>query len=157
MKKNILNAAAILLILAGMISCGEKDGTTDIPLDYVNCPCEHETEFIEKRTYENILMFDAAKTSIDEIHEIALGQGIGLYVFVDFETQVALLRIVVHNLRYTYDICNFPFNRISQTISKNGLSISVAGNAHETCELSGGVIQYEYYNIILTSLKIQQS
>jgi hypothetical protein len=111
---------------------------------------------IANELYETEL-FDAAKTSIDEIHEIALGQGIGLYVFVDFETQVALLRIVVHNFRYTYDICNFPFNRISQTISKNGLSISVAGNAYETCELSGGVIQYEYYNIILTSLKIQQS
>jgi predicted small lipoprotein YifL len=49
MKKIFLQMTAILLILAGFVSCGKKENLMDIPLDYVNCPCDHETEFIEKK------------------------------------------------------------------------------------------------------------
>jgi hypothetical protein len=102
-------------------------------------------------------MFDIAKTSFDEIHKkITLHEhDSGIYVSVNFETQTAFVRMFYNNLTWTYHIYNFPFNRILQTISENGLNISVAGDVYETCEIHG-VFDHEQYNMVLTSLKIQQ-
>jgi hypothetical protein len=159
MKKIILQTVAILLILAGMtVSCGkDKDNITNISLYYVNCPCEQETEFIEKKTYENILMFDIAKTSFDEIRKITLDeQSFGMHVIIDFETKTAGLNIFRGTFYSGITICNFPVNRIPYTISENGMYISITGDIYETCVPKSFIPEHSYFNLVLTSLKIQQ-
>jgi hypothetical protein len=160
MKHVTFETVAILLIMTMWISsCGKKNNEhmIDISLDYANCPCEHETKFLEKRTYENILMFNIAKTSLDEIRKIAIdGQRFGIYVIADFETKTAGLNIYAGTFYTGMTICNFPANKISQAIPENGLLIYMAGDIYETCEPQGFIPEHSYFNIVLTSLKIQQ-
>ena len=74
MKKiiNTLNLAAMMLLLAGvMISCGKEEEMIDIQLEYVKCPCDHDTMTV---TYnlerKNILMIDISNITENEEDKI---------------------------------------------------------------------------------------
>ncbi|MDR2292396.1 MAG: hypothetical protein LBE11_02860 [Prevotellaceae bacterium] len=162
MKRIIVKTAAIMLILAGVIACGKEkekeEKFIEIPLDYGLCLCEN-TLFLGERVYENILMFDQANTIFDEMKN-RVPEKEGIKMFVSATVSVPLvpgisatseLYVFTETSDTTYNICNFPTGKITQTIPENGLSIYIAGDVYETCTPHPDRFYYR-----LTSLKIQQ-
>lgn len=141
--------AALLSVLAGsLVFCGEEEEP-----DSTCPPCEHKRKFLEKKTYENILMYDISKSDMTEIKKDERDEYI--YVYVDFETETASLNRLNGNFWTCYYICNLPFDRIPEIIPQDGLSIDIAGDVYETCEPQGFIPEHSFFNIVLTSLKIQ--
>ena len=74
MKTTILKISVFLLLFSLMgTGCEKEDEYEDISLESLKCPCEHDVAFIKKITVENILLFDAEKTSCDENIIILIG------------------------------------------------------------------------------------
>jgi hypothetical protein len=140
-------------------SCGEDDEWEDIPVEYVKCPCDNKVESDLVREFKDILMFDVSKTPQHERRDLTLNEkeGLSTYVYVDFEIGMAGVVIQTGNFITTFHICNFPVNKIPQTIPQNGLSVCMTGDVYEDCIQDVAKIpEYHDLYIVLTSLKIQQ-
>ena len=146
-------------MLAGTFySCGkDEEKMIDIPLEYVECPCEHGIVTNADITENRILMFDVSLTSPDKIATITQKgvedtDKIIPWATVDFVIEPNAVRLY-HGVYTVYCICNFPKDIIkSGDIPHEGILVSIEGKV--TCD-SKGWFDTHYRGLSLTSLKIQ--
>lgn len=148
---------SVTLFFAVIVIGCEKDYEI-IDLKNAKCPCEHETNFIKKTSNENVLLFDANKTTLSEMHEFSYKNNSAVFISYTPESDSTYLYYFkdISNENYlgiSY-ICNFPEIAKSWTIPSNGIYISFTADAFEACYSypSAGFTQL-YSDIILTSLK----
>ena len=150
--KNLLFAVLLSFVICGC----DKEETIDIALEYIMCPCEHETEIYEYPFWaENMLLFDAAKTSLVDMKKISFDSkdGGSRFIKFDYEHNQATY-ISIHGTMESYGyICNFP-GTFNWHIPSKGLRVSCYGDVFDTCEPKYGIAIYSYSNIVLTSLKL---
>jgi hypothetical protein len=152
MKRVILQATAILLMLAGVVGC-EKEEEQNISLEYKKCECDHETvQSYSQREFLNILMIDISKTTEDKINELnASGQH---YVYYDPAMGGASFCLNPGQWVTVGFICNFP-TQFNWEIPVDGIRISFTCDAFEKCDPIISILEHSYLDIVLTSLKIQ--
>ena len=66
MKTKLLLFTLFLSLIMGIGGCEKNENYPvyeNIPLEHIKCPCGQETRFIKKVDFEDILLFDAARTS----------------------------------------------------------------------------------------------
>ena len=143
----------IVLFSLALCGCSTNEETIDIALEEVMCPCDHEVDIWEYPFLEkNILLFDAAKTSLEDMKKISFDSkdGGSRFIIMGHESEQALYIRNHYNMGY---ICNFP-EMLDWNIPSTGLRISCSGDVFATCESKVGIPEYFYSNIVLTSLKI---
>ena len=142
----------LFILFLPFIICGCSDKDVEFELEYKKCPCEHEQEKIAGNfSYENILLFDEAKTSWNQMKEISFDSIYGGSEFMGIDYENNKLRY--HNnqdsawITIRGNICNFPetFNYIPY----EGLRISFSGDMFNKCRTSS-----PSGDIVLTSLKV---
>jgi hypothetical protein len=159
--KKILKTAAILLILAGSFSCENEEIWENVPVEYVKCPCDQEKIDGASLNWraggtENVLMIDISKTTDDKILELLESEKIRQYLRYDSTDGSAAFLFNPHQLWQTSGrICNFP-SQYDWEIPINGIHVSFACDIFDLCEPILTIPEHSYFNIVLTSLKIQQ-
>lgn len=150
--------AVILLITAGIIACEEgKDKMIDVPLEYMKCPCDHDTMTV---TYnlerKNILMIDISGITEDKIEDKIKKLDISeqSYVFYNPATGSATFRCTPDPVwRIIRIICNFPI-QFNWKIPVDGIRISFIYDEFQECRPTTFIPEHINFNIVLTSLKI---
>lgn len=154
MKSIHLKISFVLLILCFMgAGCEKDDEYEDIPLENNKCPCERDVPFIKKISKENILLFDAKKTSLDEMKTQTFDGEKSEFVSYSEELKTMTfysVRITMTGISY---VCNVPGKINDWTIPSTGVLISFDADEFEVCISPPGIANNTYSNCVLTSLK----
>jgi hypothetical protein len=165
MKRILKFTTAILLIVAGNFSCGKEEDKVweNIPVEYVKCPCEHETVIKESSlnwgsgSTDNVLMIDISKTDEDKIKELLESEEIRQYLSYEPATEKAIYTFKSESgvwLTVGF-ICNFP-SRYNWEIPVNGIRVSFTGDVFEMCKPIVFIPEHFYFDLVLTSFKIKR-
>jgi hypothetical protein len=155
MKKIFIKTAAILLILAGVISsCGkEKEDNGNVP--YAPCSCSDKPlAQLNFPSGEAYLFKDSVPSDMDfQIgNELYQGQ-IVKWIVYDSETNKASLTVGGGAIRNICEICNYPAFAKGWSIPQNGCKVYFEGITYETCIPKGGIATVSYFDYTLTVLK----
>jgi hypothetical protein len=164
MKRTILKTSFIFLLPVAIgislmgAGCEKEDSYEEISLEYSKCPCDHETNFIKEVEIEDVLLFDASKTSFSEMKNLSSDGERSLFVSYSLETDSAVFYSFreISNVPYTSigNICNFPNEAKEWEIPFNGIHISFSAKVFEACNgLPSIGFTQTYTDNILTSLK----
>src|ERR1035437_2752248 len=94
MKTTILKLSAFVLFFALMgAGCEKEKKYEDIPLEYIKCPCNNDTSFTRKITIQDVLLFDASKTSENEMRSLRVDGEKSQFIRYHKDTKSALLCI----------------------------------------------------------------
>ncbi len=161
MKTVILKMGFIFLFLA-LTGAGCEDNDDNqyekIPLTNFECPCDHETDFIKEVTMQDVLLFDAAKTSYPNMKELSFDGTEAIFVSHSYESDSTIF----YSFRGTSTdmgyldigyICNFPEVAKKWTIPSQGIYISFTAKVFHACHGHPSVGFTTYTDNILTSLK----
>lgn len=142
----------------GMGGCEAEAQYEDISLEYTRCPCEHETNFIKQVSLNNVLLFEASKTSFTEMKEISSHGEESEFVeyFLEKDSAVFYSFKKISNIIYVgigY-ICNFPQKAREWVIPHGGIEISFTADTFDSCKgVSSVGFTQTYSDNILISLK----
>lgn len=139
--------------LIGIGGCDDEVQYEDIPLEYVKCPCEHETEFIKQASFKDVLLFDATKISFDKMKELSFDGERSLFIYYLSEKDSTVLYSIYTTMMGVGYICNLPDEVKKWEISFDGEHISLSADEFEACEPRGAIAANSYSNLVLTSLK----
>lgn len=158
MKTLIIKTSFFILLLLIMGAGCEKDDEYEvITLEYVKCPCNSEKSITKEITKENILLFDASKTSISEMQELTLNGQKAEYICYYPEIDSALY-CDFNNINIAYNnsigyFCNFPEISKEWAIPYEGIYVSFSADVYEACNGYPTVAFDTYSENVLTSLK----
>jgi hypothetical protein len=161
MKTVIFKLISALLLLGLMgWGCEKENEYEDIPLEYMKCPCEHETDIISEISLDNILLFDADKTSMLDMRKLSLKENSSLFISYSSNSDSIIYYSFKEISNVTYvgigKICNFPEIAKEWEISPNGDIVSLSAKVFEACDGSPSVgFKQTYTDNILTLLKRQ--
>lgn len=148
-----LSAFALLFALAGA-GCEKEEEYEDVPLENIKCPCEHEVAFINAISIENILLFDAEKTSWDEMKAQTFDGEKSEFVAYSEESKSMIfysIRTTATGIGY---VCNIPDKIDDWSIPLTGVVISFFADTFEPCSSPPSIgVSQTNYEIILTTLK----
>jgi hypothetical protein len=136
----------------------EKDYEYEIiTLKYFKCPCNSEKSITTEIIKDNILIFDANKTSISEMQELALNGQAAEYICYYPEKDSALF-CDFNNINIAYNnsigyFCNFPKISEEWVIPHEGIFVSFSADVYEACNGYPAVAFDIYSENVLTSLK----
>lgn len=150
-KKLLLMIPFLFLIME--VGCNDEAQYGDIPLEDVKYPCEHETEFIRQISYNDILLFDAAKTSFKKMKELSFDGERSLFIYYSSEKDSTVLYSIYTTMMGVSYICNLPHEVKEWEISFDGEYISLSADEFEAYEPKGSIAANSYSNLVLTSLK----
>ena len=154
MKATLLEISFVFLFLSLMgAGCEKEEEYENISLESLKCPCEHDVSFIKKITKENILLFDAKKTSLDEMKTQTFDGERSEFVFYSEESksmQYYSVRTTTTGIMY---ICNVHRKINDWIIPSTGVMISFGADEFEICIPPPGIANNTYSNCVLTSLK----
>jgi hypothetical protein len=154
MKTTLLKISAFLLVfLFSGAGCEKEDTFEDIPLEYDKCPCASDLNYIKKITLENVLLFDATKTSFDKMQELTFDGERSFFVRYKPETGDVTFFSVYKTMVGACTFCNFPLSIKQWEINSNGVSIQFHADEYKLCEPKTDIVTYTYSNCILTTLK----
>jgi hypothetical protein len=148
----------VLLILSiSFSSCRkDKEEMEEILLEYVKCPCEHETNKQQTfNTISNVLIFDTSKFTQKQTENFEGFPSEQPYILFDPVTGNAVL-LTNYGPQWIWNgvICNFPV-QFNWKIPVDGMRISITYEVFEKCEPMGFIPEHFYFDVVLTSLKIQ--
>jgi hypothetical protein len=159
MKTKKIKLLTIFLLLLPLCvalfgaGCKDDDNYENIPLEYTKCPCDLEKSFIKEVTMDEILLFDASKTSLSEMENLSSNGELSLFVCYTPQTDSVLVYSIRTTMMGVGIFCNFP-NRIQGwNISEKGDYISFLADEYELCEPQGAIAANTYSNLVLTTLK----
>lgn len=148
----IINAIVLLFTLMG-VGCEKEEAYEVIPLEYVKCPCASDLNFIKKITIENILLFDSAKTSWDEMKTQTFNGDKSEFCSFSGETK----NMIYYSFRTTMTgssyVCNVPAEIKDWTISSTGVVISFSADEFESCMSQSGIANNTFSNCVLKTFK----
>jgi len=158
MKVKILHAIFLLLLPLCVVLLGagcekDEDYYENIPLEYTKCPCDSEMSFIKEVTMNEILLFDASKTSFSDMKDLSSNGEQSLFIYYTPETNNALVYSIRTTMMGGSNICNFPNVIQSWNISEKGDYITLSADEFELCEPKGAIAANTYSNYVLTTLK----
>ena len=133
---------------------GNREETIDVALEYAICPCEDETEYYGHVFRENVLLFDAAKTSPEQMISLSFDSANNSYEYIGFDNnERRATHVIVHGHMGNFGrICNFP--EIVDCIPSTGLRVSFSYDAFSRCKPPIIIMEDSYADIVLTSLKL---
>jgi hypothetical protein len=142
------------MIVAG---CENDDEYEVISLEYIKCPCNSEKSITTEIIKENILLFDANKTSIPEMQELTLNGQKAEYICYYPEKDSALY-CDFNNINIAYNnivsyLCNFPEISKEWVIPFKGIYVSFSADVYEACNGYPAVAFNSYTENVLTSFK----
>ncbi len=155
MKTMILKLSVFVLIFTLMgAGCEKEKKYEDIPLEYIKCPCNNDTSFTRKITIQDVLLFDASKTSENEMRSLSFDGEKSQFISYHKDTKSALLCIIRVSMEYISDICNFPATINALEIPLTGETVSLNADIFEPCTPKAHTTYSSYSNnCVLTSLK----
>jgi hypothetical protein len=145
-------------VLLGAGCEDDEDNYESITLEYIKCPCEHETNFLKEVEIDDILLFDASKTSLSEMVGLSSDGERSLFISYSPETDSTVFYSFAKISNISYSdigyICNFPNEAKHWEIPSNGITISFSAKVFEACNGSPSTgFTQTYTDNILTSLK----
>ncbi len=153
MKPKILKLSTVVLLFAFISAgCQDENEHEGIPLEYVKCLCDHETEFIKTITYDSILLFDASITSIAERKELAQDGDCAKYISYN-KTDTTFFYSICGTMTGVSYVCNFPEIAKDWEIPKNGIIVSYSADVFKLCDLPMSISTHTYAMLVLTFLK----
>jgi hypothetical protein len=149
----------LLLVLLGT-GCEKEDEYEDIPLENLKCPCEHALSSNKKIAVENVLLFDAKKTSWYEMKTKTFNGERSEFFSYSEESKSMIFYSIVNEgfsslggISICY-VCNIPEEISEITITSTGLLISFSGDVFEACYMHSSIgFSQTNTGIILTSFK----
>ncbi|MDR2066080.1 MAG: hypothetical protein LBP85_10300 [Prevotellaceae bacterium] len=155
MKTKILQTAALLLILAGMLACGKEEKNTQGNVPYRPCDCDDKPlANLDFPSGEAYLFNDSIPNDMDFQIRDELNQGhIVNWIVYDSETDKTSLTVGEGSIRNICEICNYPDFAKAWSIPQNGYKVYFEGITYEPCIPKGGIATISYYDYILTVLK----
>lgn len=154
MKTIFLKLSAFILLFGLMgAGCEKEEEYEDIPLESIKCPCEHDVAFIKKITIENILLFDAQKTSLDEMKAQTFDGEKSEFVAYTEKSKSMIFYSIRTTMKGTSYVCNIPEKINDWTIPSTGIVITLNANEYELCIPRPSIANNTYSNCVLTTLK----
>ncbi|MFZ5939526.1 MAG: hypothetical protein ACOYXB_03040 [Bacteroidota bacterium] len=156
MKVKISTRIFIFPLVACLaISC-DKIGNLDneIALEYIKCSCEYGRTFFGEISADTILLFNASKTSYEDMITISSKNGISEFVAFYTDSSTTKYYKIMGEVTNVGFICNFPDIIEEWNINKNGKYISFSADCYQTCHEVIIVGFYAYMDLVLTTLKI---
>ena len=146
------------LLLFGLMGwgCEKENEYEDIPLEYMKCPCEHETDFIKKEAFKDILLFDASKTTYSDAKELSFNGEKSRFVYYNQNSDTTIYYTIQGGMAGVGYICNFPDIAEEWDIPSSGIKISGTADEFEVCEPPIS-LNSTYSNLVLSTLKKQKN
>lgn len=156
-KLKLLSIFLFALFYMGLLSAGcEKENEyEDIPLESIQCPCEHKVDFIKRLAKKNILLFDATQTSWDEMKAQTLDNENSEFISYSKETKSMTFYSVRTTMMGVCIICNIPTKLDDWIIPSTGLLISFEADEFKSCTPQPDIANNTHSNCVLTILKIK--
>jgi len=157
MKVLMLKTGILFLLLFIMeVGCEKSNEYEEILLEYTSCSCEQAT-FIKEVEINDVLLFDATKTSFSEMRQLSLNNKEAEFISYSPETDSTIYynfkNVDVAYFNSIGYICNFPTSAKEWTIPLNGIYISFSADEFEACYGFPSIGFNAYIEYILTSLK----
>jgi hypothetical protein len=147
--RKILKFTAILLIVAGSFSCGDKEDV-DGTVPYAPCDCEKEGKREVK--FPKIRLFKSSiSPQIEEEVMYAAEQSNELWMLYDSNTETARI-YSAHSIGL---VCNYPDFAKKWDIPTTGCFVYGEGISSEPCNPPEGIASVTYVDVVLTILKLQ--
>lgn len=154
MKTTLLKISFIFLFLSLIgAGCEKEDADEDIPLEYIKCPCDHDVDFLMNIEIHEVLLFDASKTSWDEMRSTTFDGETSQFVSYEKDTKSAKLFTIRGAMTGISELCNFPTTKYTWEIPLSGERISFSADSFNLCMPKGSTTNTTYSNWILTTLK----
>jgi len=154
MKTTSLKISAIVLLFTLMgAGCKKEEAFEDLPLEYVKCPCDHDMAFIKKVAIQNVLLFDASKTSWDEMKNRTFDGEKSEFVSYSEKTKSMIYYSVRTTMTGSSYVCNVPEELKDWTITSTGVVISFSADEFVSCIPQSGIANNTFSNCVLTTFK----
>lgn len=142
----------LLFILMGA-GCKKEDEYEDIPLENIKCPCEHDVSYIKQIVVENVVLFDSAKTSWDEMKTQTFDGEKSEFVSYSEELKSMAFYSVRTTMTGISYVCNIPDKISNWSIPSTGIVITLNANEYESCIPKPNIANNTYSNCVLITLK----
>lgn len=154
MKTTIFKLGALILLFVLMgAGCKKEKNYEDIPLEYIKCLCDHDVSSSSKITIQDILLFEASKTSWNEMKSLSFDGEKSEFISYDKGAKSAKLITIRGSMNDISDICNFPATINLLEIPSAGETVSLNADVFKLCTEKGAIMNNFYSNCVLTSLK----
>ena len=157
-RLKILKHAAIVLILAGVLSSCTKKTESDDKIPYVPCPCEEEKDSREIFQGEAYLFKDSIPIQMVKIiNNEFFNKPRKAVCWILYFSENDYIEIIIGNYKdYSMigrgTICNFPYFAREWNIPQNGCKVDIKGLMYDPCTCYG-VTNVFCFDYVLTSLK----
>lgn len=131
--------------------CDKNSQYEDISIELPQYPYGQEGNFIKHVSYNDILLFDASKTTFDEMKRISADGEKSLFISYDKSDSIPLFNIHTTMTGIGY-ICNFPDVVKNWNVNPIGIYISIVADEFELNN-EYGISANTYSILILKSLK----
>jgi hypothetical protein len=153
MKVLMLKTGILFLLLFMMaVGCKKKDEYEDVLLENIKCPCEHDVAFIKIVSIKSILLFDAKRTSWDDMKAQTFDGEKSEFVAYSEESKSMIFysnRTTMSGISF---MCNIPGEISDWEIPSTGIVITFNANEYELC-IPLPSTNTTYSNCVLTTLK----
>ena len=156
MKLKTLNFCVYILLLAlGGDGCKKTEVIDNTQFVIKKCPCDHETKFYGSVIMDKILLFDASKTSLQQMKDLSFNENQSFFVcYFPNEESLTCFDFFQPGWSSTSFVCNFPPFIKKWVIPATGIHISFLANEYELCNGKGGPsLQNFYSDLVLISIK----
>jgi hypothetical protein len=157
MKTTILKFSAFVLIIVLMgAGCRKEKKYEDIPLEYIKCPCNNNDTILRwKIAEQDILLFDASKTSGDEMLRLSFHgeKPRKESVFINYHKDTKSAKLCYIGVESIICIiCNLPSTLNTLEIPLTGERVSLTADEFKVCPpMESG--NNTTINCVLTSFK----
>jgi len=150
----ILILCGVFLFMAFGCEKERADEYEDIPVQYAKCPCNHDTDFVKKISYENVLLFDSAKTTFNQMEKLSFN---GEYSEFLYYTENGSLQFrSIRSMHRIVTVCNPPTKALKKImIPDEGIIVKFEGELYPSCE-ENFIMEIIYENLVLTTFKIKK-
>ena len=153
--KTFLLKISFIFLLACFVGagCEKEDEYENIQLENLKCPCDHDAAFIKKISRDNILLFDAEKTTWGEMKAQTFDGEKSEFISYTKETKSMIFYAVRTTMIGASNICNIPTKIDNWIVPSAGVIISFDANEFESCVSQGGISNNTNSDCTLTTFK----
>ena len=155
MKLKTLNFCVYILLLAlGGDGCKKTEVIDNTQFVIKKCPCDHETKFIKSVIIDKILLFDASKTSHQQMKDLSFDGNQSFFISYSPDAETLTEYIFINNNHWGVSyVCNFPLLIKNWVIPSDGINISYTAHEYQLCNSTDIVMENGYSNLVLLSIK----
>ena len=155
MKTKMILFGFVFLWGTIVLSCKDSTLFENIPVTYQKCPCDHVTTFMKTISMNNVLLFDATKTTWGDMQKLSYSDGSSTYCVYAAKTDTAILYDTHGDMTEIGYICNWPDAMKQIDISEKGTPISFSADEYEACNYPVSITTITYSNLVLKALKLR--